>query len=78
MAYDFMIMNTCFKTKKWEEHIITYKRGTSRSYVVFLFVRIPNKTACKDCKVIPKESLTSEHNVLVLAVCFKNSTKLKT
>lgn len=66
LAYDFRVMNTCFK--KREEHLITYKSGRSRSQIDFFLVRSSDKKVCKDCKVIPGESLTTQHRVLILDV----------
>ena len=37
LAFDLIIANTCFK--KREEHLITYKCGTSRSRIDFFLVR---------------------------------------
>ncbi|KAH1099427.1 hypothetical protein GYH30_034870 [Glycine max] len=53
MAYDVKIMNTCFQ--KREEHLITYKSGSSRSHIDFFLVKSVDKRVCKDCKVIPGE-----------------------
>ena len=54
MAYDVKIMNTCLE--KREEHLITYKSGSSRSQIDFFLVKSVDKRVCKDCKVIPGES----------------------
>jgi Reverse transcriptase (RNA-dependent DNA polymerase) len=70
MAYDFKIMNTCFK--KREEHLITYTSGTSRSQIDFFLVRSLDKGVCTNCKVIPGESLTTQHRALVLDVRFRS------
>ena len=37
LAFELVIANTCFK--KREEHLITYKSGTSRRQINFFLVR---------------------------------------
>ena len=69
MAYDFRIVNTCFKKK--EEHLITYKSGATRSQIDFFLARNTDKRNYKDCKVIPGKSLTTQKRVSVLDLCFK-------
>ena len=69
MVYDVKIMNTFFK--KREEHLITYKSGSSRSQIDLFFVRSAHKRVFKDCKMIPGESLTTQHRVLILDIQFK-------
>ena len=73
MAYDFKIVNTCFK--KREEHLITFKSGVTCSQIDFFLVRNTDKRIYKDCKVIPGESLTTQHRVLVLDLYVKSRTK---
>ena len=51
LAFDIVIANTCFKKK--EEHLITYKSGTSK------IVRKHYPLDCKDCKIILGESLST-------------------
>ena len=69
MAYNFKIMNTCFK--KMEEHLITYKSVVASSQVDFFLVQNTNKRSYKDFKVIPGESLTVQYRVLVLDIHVK-------
>lgn len=69
-------MNIFFK--KQEEHLITYKSGRSRSHIDFFLVRSADKRICKDCKVILRKSLTTQHEVLILDVCFnKHKQKIR-
>ena len=70
MAYDFKIANTCFR--KREEHLITYKSGVARSQIDYFLIRNADKRIFKDCKVIPGESLTTQHRVLVLDMHVKS------
>ena len=69
MSYDLITMNTCFK--KREEHLITFKSGQNKSQIDFFLTRRVDRLSCKDCKVIPGESLTTQHRVLVLDICIK-------
>ena len=69
MAYDLFIANTFFK--KREEHVITYKSGSSKRKIDFLLMRKGDRITCKDCKVIPGESLANQHHLLVMDVHIK-------
>ncbi|KAL4192792.1 hypothetical protein AMTRI_Chr06g173720 [Amborella trichopoda] len=51
MAYDLAIAKTYFK--KRDEHLITYK------------IKKVDRPSWKDCKVIPRESLTTQHRLVV-------------
>ncbi|PKA59552.1 hypothetical protein AXF42_Ash018019 [Apostasia shenzhenica] len=63
-AYDLVITNTLFK--KRDEHVITYKNGTSRTQIDYFLIRKRDRLDCKDCKVIPSECLTTQHRLMVL------------
>ena len=69
MAYDLAIANTYFI--KREEHLVTFKSGSNRSQIDFFLTRRLEKSICKDCKVIPGESLTTQHRLMVLDVRIK-------
>ena len=73
LALDLIIANTCFK--KREEHLITYKSETSRSHIDFFLVKKHDRLDCKDCKVIPGESLTTQHRPVVLDICTRSRKK---
>ncbi|KAM7489846.1 hypothetical protein LguiB_027330 [Lonicera macranthoides] len=72
-AYDLMVANTCFK--KREEHLITYKSGATCSQIDFFLFRKGDRKSCMDCKVIPGESLTTQHRVLVMDIRVKGKVK---
>ncbi|KAL5150022.1 Craniofacial development protein 2 [Glycine soja] len=63
-ALDLSIANTWFK--KREEHLITYKSGGTCSQIDFFLIRKSDRKYCLNCKVIPGESLTTQHRVLVM------------
>ena len=69
-AFYLVIANACFK--KREQHLITYKCGTSKSQINLFLVRKHNRLAPKDCKVILGESLTTQHKLVVLDICNRN------
>ncbi|KAM1404945.1 hypothetical protein ACFX2I_013383 [Malus domestica] len=73
MAYDLFLANTFFK--KREEHLITYKSGSSKTQIDFLLMRKGDRITCKDCKVIPGESLANQHRLLVMDVHIKRQKK---
>ena len=75
VAYDLMVTNTFFK--KREEHLVTYKSGSSRTQIDFFLTRKRDRLACKDCKVIPGESLTSQHRLLIIDVQLQRWTRKK-
>ena len=72
-AFDLIIANTCFRKK--DEHFITYKSGVSCSQIDFFLFRNSDRKICLDCKVIPRESLTSQHRVMVMDVRVKRRAK---
>ncbi|KAL5157576.1 Craniofacial development protein 2 [Glycine soja] len=63
-ALDLSIANTWFK--KREEHLITYKSGGTCSQIDFFLIKKSDRKYCLNCKVIPGESLTTQHRVLVM------------
>ncbi|KAM2016499.1 hypothetical protein ACFX16_046908 [Malus domestica] len=73
MAYDLFLANTFFK--KREEHVITYKSGSSKTQIYFFLMRKGDRITCKDCKVIPGESLANQHRLLVMDVHIKRVRK---
>ncbi|KAL5189467.1 Enoyl-CoA hydratase 2, peroxisomal [Glycine soja] len=72
-ALDLSIANTWFK--KREEHLITYKSGGTCSQIDFFLIRKSDRKYCLNCKVIPGESLTTQHRVLVMNVRIRDRAK---
>ena len=54
--------------KKREEHYVTYMSGTNRTVIDYILVRRQDLRDLKDCKVIPGESIASQHRLLVASV----------
>ncbi|QHO29329.1 Craniofacial development protein [Arachis hypogaea] len=63
-TFNILIANTCFK--KRDKHIITYKSGMTRSQIDFFLLRRVDQKFCINCKIIPGESLTTQHRMLVM------------
>lgn len=62
-AFDLAIVNTFFE--KRDQHLITYKSGNHTTQIDYFLMRRNKIASAKDCKVIPGESLVSQHRLLV-------------
>ncbi|PZC80720.1 hypothetical protein B5X24_HaOG214121 [Helicoverpa armigera] len=67
-AFDLAVVNTWFQ--KNTEHMVTYKSGPHATQIDYFLVRRSNLKNIKDCKVIPGESVVSQHRPLVMEVAF--------
>ena len=68
-AYDLALGNSFFE--KREEHYVTYMSGTNRTVIDYILVRRQDLRDLKNCKVIPGESIASQHRLLVATMEFK-------
>ncbi|GMP32464.1 hypothetical protein CsSME_00006208 [Camellia sinensis var. sinensis] len=75
LASDLVVANTMYK--KREEHLITFKSESIKNQIDYFLVRKVNRLKCNDCKVIPEESLTSQHRILVLDSCFRGQYQVR-
>ena len=66
LSYDLILANTWFR--KRESHLITFKSGSSASQIDFLLTRKVDRDYCMDCKVVPGESIVTQHRLLILDV----------
>ena len=66
MAYDLSIVNSFFR--KREEHLITFKSGSTRTQIDFFLMSTNSRRWCRDCKVLPSECLATQHRLLVMDV----------
>ena len=71
LAYDLVLGNTLYM--KRDEHLVTFKNSSSWSQIDFFLTRRGDRRTCKDCKVIPGESLTTQHRLLVCDIGLRNS-----
>ncbi|XP_028061331.1 craniofacial development protein 2-like [Camellia sinensis] len=75
LTFDLVVANTMYK--KRDEHLVTFNSGSIRSQIDYFIVRKGDRLKRNNCKVIPRGSLTSQHRILILYLCFKNNTKLE-
>ena len=72
-AYEMRLMNTYYK--KRENHLVTYNSGGRRSQIDFIMLRKEYTKECKNCKVLPKEAITTQHRVLIAELEVKATRK---
>ncbi|PZC74908.1 hypothetical protein B5X24_HaOG207038 [Helicoverpa armigera] len=72
-AADLAVVNTFFKKKP--DHLITYRSGRNATQIDFLLTRRHHISKVANCKVIPGESLTAQHRLLVMDLCVKPKDK---
>ena len=65
LSYDLILANTWFR--KRESDLITFRSGSSASQIDFFLTRKVNR-GCMDCKVVPGESVVTQHRFLILNV----------
>ena len=73
VAFDLIIANTYFE--KRDEHLITYKSGMHKSQIDYFLIRKADRVFCKDCKVIPGESLAPQHRILVMDLSIRRGER---
>ena len=71
-----LIVNTFFLKKM--EHIVTYKSGGRMSVIDYILIRRNNISKVKDCKVIPGESIATQHRILTMDICIQTKKRVKT
>ncbi|CAG9568035.1 unnamed protein product [Danaus chrysippus] len=64
IASDLAVVNTFFQ--KTSQHLITYKSGSHSTQLDYLLTRRCHIGKVTNCKVIPGESLTAQHRLLVM------------
>ncbi|CAH9115852.1 unnamed protein product [Cuscuta epithymum] len=69
-TYELAIMNTWFR--KRDSHLVTYRSGANSTQIDYFLVRTTRRTSYTDCKVIPGESVVTQHRMLVLDFRGKN------
>jgi len=57
VAYELVIVNSYFKKK--DEHLITFKSGSTKTQIDYFLMRSNDRRMCRDCKVLPSECLTT-------------------
>ncbi|XP_019230033.1 PREDICTED: craniofacial development protein 2-like [Nicotiana attenuata] len=65
-AFELVIANSSFP--KREEHLVTFRSSVVKTQIDYLLLRRCDRGLCKDCKVIPSETLATQHKLLVMDV----------
>ena len=73
--YDLAICNTFFQKKA--EHMITYRSGIRQSTIDYILVRSQSLRFVKDCKVIPGETVATQHRPLILEMELEKPKRTK-
>lgn len=76
VAFDLAIVNSFF-SKRLEYKITTYKSGQTSSQIDYILANRIHIGRVTNCKVIPEESVTTQHRLLVMDITFIKSTKKK-
>jgi len=70
-----LIVNSYFKKK--DEHLVTFKSGSTRTQIDYFLLRANSRRMGKDCKVIPSECLTMQHKLLVTNMVIRSPKRRK-
>ncbi|XP_019248752.1 PREDICTED: craniofacial development protein 2-like [Nicotiana attenuata] len=65
-AFELVIANSSFP--KLEEHLVTFQSLVAKTQIDYLFLKRCDRRLCEDCKVMPGETLTMQHRLLVMDI----------
>ncbi|XP_070026572.1 uncharacterized protein [Nicotiana sylvestris] len=65
-AFELVIANSSFP--KREEHLVTFRSMVAKTQIDYILLRRCDRGICEDCKVIPSETLATQHRLLVMDV----------
>ncbi|XP_070020671.1 uncharacterized protein [Nicotiana sylvestris] len=65
-AFDLVIANSSFPER--EEYLVTYQSSVEKTQIDYLPLRRCDRRLCEDCKVIPGETLATQHRLLVMDI----------
>jgi hypothetical protein len=68
LAYDLTTAKTWFQ--KRDSHLVTFRSGLHACQKDFFIMRSRFQSGCTDCKVIPGESMVTQHRLQVLDFYF--------
>ncbi|PWA77734.1 hypothetical protein CTI12_AA217890 [Artemisia annua] len=68
LEHDLVVANSFFK--KRDVHLITFQSGGHSTQIDYLLVRRSDLRACRDCRVFPGETCSSQHKLLALEARF--------
>ncbi|XP_070013270.1 uncharacterized protein [Nicotiana sylvestris] len=72
-AFELVIANSTFP--KREEHLVTFWSSAAKTQIEYLLLRRCDRGLCKDCKVIPRETLATQHRLLVMDISIMMKSK---
>lgn len=72
--FELVLANTGLQ--KREEHLVTFPSRVAKTQIDYFLLRRGDKGLCTDCKVIPSESLSMKHRLLVMDLEVKG-TRMK-
>ncbi|XP_019263459.1 PREDICTED: uncharacterized protein LOC109241200 [Nicotiana attenuata] len=64
--FELVIANSSFP--KREEHLVTFRSMVAKTQIDYILLRRCDRGVCEDCKVIPSETLATQHRLLVMDV----------
>ncbi|XP_055814360.1 uncharacterized protein LOC129883995 [Solanum dulcamara] len=73
-TFELVIANSCFL--KRDNHLVTFSSTVARTQIDYLLFRKGDRGLC-DCKVIPRENITTQHKLLVMNLEIKRDMKRK-
>ncbi|XP_070029348.1 uncharacterized protein [Nicotiana sylvestris] len=65
-AFELVIANSRFPKRK--KHLVTFQNVVAKTQIDYLLLKRCDSGLCKDCKVIPRETLAMQHRLLVIDV----------
>ncbi|XP_019258340.1 PREDICTED: craniofacial development protein 2-like [Nicotiana attenuata] len=75
-AFELVISNSSFP--KREDQLVTFQSIVVKTQIDYLLLRRCDRGLCKDCKVIPSETLATQHRLLVMDVGIMMKRKKRT
>ncbi|XP_075106801.1 uncharacterized protein LOC107825810 [Nicotiana tabacum] len=72
-VFEMVIANSSFS--KREEYLVTFQSAVAKTQIDYLLLGRYDRGLCKDCKVIPGESLATQHRLLVMDVSIMIKSK---
>ncbi|XP_070028811.1 uncharacterized protein [Nicotiana sylvestris] len=65
-TFNLVIANSSFP--KREEHLVTYQSSVAKTQIDYLLLQRCDRRWCEDWKVIPGETLATQHRLLVMDI----------
>ncbi|XP_019266838.1 PREDICTED: craniofacial development protein 2-like [Nicotiana attenuata] len=75
-AFELVIANSSFPMR--EEYLVTFQSTVAKTQIDYLLIKRCDRGLCKDCKVIPGETLATQHRLLVMDVGIMTKRKKST